>query len=66
VHVDSRLYCSDIATHSMLGGQHGEESKVKDQVSGQKDCKKDDEAPQEEVMLSLRSLGSEGCRRLQN
>jgi hypothetical protein len=53
VHVDSRLYCSDIATHSMLGGQHGEESKVKDEVSGKEDCTQDNEAPQEEVMLPL-------------
>jgi len=28
---------SDIATHSMLGGQHGEESKDEDEVSGKED-----------------------------
>ena len=27
VQVDSRLHCSDTATHSWLGGQHGEEEK---------------------------------------
>jgi hypothetical protein len=50
VHVDSRLYCSDIATHSMLGGQHGEESEVKDEVSGKEDRTEDHETQEEEVM----------------
>ena len=35
-----------IATHSWLGGQHGEEEKVKGEVSGEKGR---EEAPQEEV-----------------
>ena len=37
----------DIATHSWLGGQHGEEEKVEDEVSGEKE---DGEAPEEEVV----------------
>jgi hypothetical protein len=39
---------SDIATHSWLGGQHGEEEKVEDEVSGEKG-RKEDKAPEEEV-----------------
>ena len=41
-------HCYDIATHSWLGGQHGEEEKVQDEVSGKKG-REEDEAPEEEV-----------------
>lgn len=34
----------------MLGGQHGEEEKVQDQVSGEEGCE-EDEASEEEVAL---------------
>jgi hypothetical protein len=37
----------------MLGGQHGEESEVKDEVSGKEKPTQDCETPQEEVMLPL-------------
>jgi hypothetical protein len=50
-----RMQCSrspralyDIATHSWLGGQHGEEAKDEDEVSGEKG-RKEDQAPEEEV-----------------
>ncbi len=39
---------TDIATHSWLGGQHGEEEKVEDEVSGEKG-REEDKAPEEEV-----------------
>jgi hypothetical protein len=38
----------DIATHSWLGGQHGEEEKVEDEVSGEKG-RKEKVPPEEEV-----------------
>jgi hypothetical protein len=44
---DSRGHCYDIATHSWLGGQHGEEEKVQDEVSGKKG--RQEEVPPEEV-----------------
>jgi hypothetical protein len=50
-----RLRCSrfpralnDIATHSRLGGQHGEEAKDEDEVGGEKG-REEDQAPEEEV-----------------
>ena len=47
----------DIATHSWLGGQHGEEAKDEDEVGGQ-ERRTEDQAPEEEVsyapLLSLR------------
>ena len=48
MHVDSDVHRSDIATHSLLGGQHGEEEKVEDEVSGKKG-REEDQAPEEEV-----------------
>ena len=51
-----RMQCSrspralhDIATHSRLGGQHGEEAKDEDEVSGEKGRAQDEGAPEEEV-----------------
>jgi hypothetical protein len=38
----------DIATHSRLGGQHGEEAKDEDKISGE-EGREEDQAPQEEV-----------------
>ena len=38
----------DIATHSWLGGQHGEEAKDEDEVSGE-EGREEDQAPEEEV-----------------
>jgi hypothetical protein len=38
----------DIATHSWLGGQHGEEAKDEDEVSGE-EGRAEDQAPEEEV-----------------
>jgi hypothetical protein len=50
-----RLWCSrspraldDIATHSWLGGQHGEEAKDEGESSGEKG-REEDQAPEEEV-----------------
>ena len=50
-----RMECSrppralyDIATHSWLGGQHGEEAKDEDEVSGE-EGREEDQAPEEEV-----------------
>jgi hypothetical protein len=50
-----RMQCSrspraltTIATHSWLGGQHGEEAKDEDEVSGEKG-RAQDKAPEEEV-----------------
>jgi hypothetical protein len=49
-----RMQCSrspralhDIATHSRLGGQHGEEAKDEDQVSGEERRAQDEGAPEE-------------------
>ena len=42
---------NDIATHSRLGGQHGEEAKDEDEVSGEERGAQD-EAPEEEVKYS--------------
>jgi hypothetical protein len=42
---------NDIATHSWLGGQHGEEAKDEDEVSGEKG-RAQDKAPEEEVSTS--------------
>jgi hypothetical protein len=53
VHVDSRLHCSDIATHSLLGGQHGEEGKVEDEVCGEEN-REEDEAQDGEAEVRLR------------
>ena len=39
----------DIATHSRLGGQHGEEAKDEDEVSGEEGRAQDEGAPEEEV-----------------
>ena len=44
MHVDSDVHRSDIATHSLLGGQHGEEEKSE---GGEEDWR--EEAPEEEV-----------------
>ena len=44
MHVDSGVHRSDIATHSLLGGQYGEES----EESG-----KEEEEGQEEEVLNL-------------
>jgi hypothetical protein len=44
---DSRGHCYDIATHSWLGGQHGEEE-TESEVSGEKG-REEDKAPEEEV-----------------
>jgi hypothetical protein len=53
-----RMQCSrsprtltTIATHSWLGGQHGEEAKDEDEVSGEKG-RAQDKAPEEEVSYS--------------
>lgn len=54
---------SDIATHSILGGQHGEESKGKDQISGKEDRAQDREAQEEEVTRWFGAIGSDLCRR---
>jgi hypothetical protein len=45
MHVDSDVYRFDIATHSLLGGQHGEESEESEE--GQ------EEGQEEEVVLLL-------------
>jgi hypothetical protein len=45
----------DIATHSWLGGQHGEEAKDEDEVSGEKG-RKEDQAPEEEVSARRASV----------
>jgi hypothetical protein len=58
-----RMQCSrfpraltTIATHSWLGGQHGEEAKDEDEVSGEKG-RTQDKAPEEEVnVLAASSL----------
>jgi hypothetical protein len=54
-----RMQCSrspralhDIATHSRLGGQHGEEAKDEDEVSGEEGRAQDEGAPEEEVKYS--------------
>jgi hypothetical protein len=39
---------TDYATHSITGGQHGEEEKVEDEISGEKG-RTEDEAQEEEV-----------------
>jgi hypothetical protein len=51
-----RMQCSrspraldDIATHSWLGGQHGEETEIEDEVSSEKGRLQEDQAPEEEV-----------------
>ncbi|MGA7486219.1 MAG: hypothetical protein WBW74_04660 [Xanthobacteraceae bacterium] len=41
----------DIATHSWLGGQHGEEAKDEDEVSGEKG-REEDQAPEEEEVTT--------------
>jgi hypothetical protein len=41
----------DIATHSRLGGQHGEEAKDEDEISGE-EGRAQDKAPEEEVKYS--------------
>jgi hypothetical protein len=53
-----RMQCSrspraqnDIATHSRLGGQHGEEAKDEDEVSGE-EGRAQDKAPEEKVKYS--------------
>ena len=42
----------DIATHSRLGGQHGEEAKDEDEISGEEGRAQDEGAPEEEVKYS--------------
>jgi len=42
---------NDIATHSWLGGQHGEEAKDEDEVSGE-EGRAEDKAPEEKVRYS--------------
>jgi hypothetical protein len=57
VQVDSRLHCYDSAISSWLGGQHGQEAE--DEVSGEEDCKENDEAEireEEEVSRSTDRL----------
>jgi hypothetical protein len=64
-----RMQCSrspraltTIATHSWLGGQHGEEAKDEDEVSGEKGSAQD-KAPEEEVRYSpLPVFDFERCR----
>jgi hypothetical protein len=51
---DPREHCYDIATHSRLGGQHGEEAKDEDEDGGEKDCAQDQ--AQKEEGLEQRSL----------
>ena len=43
---------TDIATHSLLGGQHGEEAKDEDEVSGEEGRAQDEGAPEEEVVAA--------------
>ena len=53
---------SDIATHSWLGGQHGEEGKTKTKSAAKKG-EKQDKAPEEEVSTRRFSVfGFEQCR----
>ena len=64
-----RLQCSrspraliDVATHSWLGGQHGEEAKDESESSGEKG-RTEDQAPEEEVTTRRSSVvGFERCR----
>jgi hypothetical protein len=44
----------DIATHSWLGGQHGEEAK--EDGEGSEEGRKEDQAPEEEVSARLASV----------
>jgi len=46
---------NDIATHSRLGGQHGEEAKDEDEVSGE-EGRAQDKAPEEEVSARRASV----------
>jgi len=59
VHVDSRLHCSDIATHSLLGGQHGEEGKIEDEVCGEENREEDEAQGEAEVSLRFEASASE-------
>ena len=60
------LHCSDIATHSLLGGQHGEEGKVEDKVCGEENREEDEAQGEAEVTsaskLRLRRLSTTSLR----
>ena len=57
MHVDSDVHRSDIATHSLLGGQHGEESEESEE--GQEG----EEEGEEEVPCCLNDAFDNLCRR---
>ncbi len=46
MHVNSDVYRSDIATHSLLGGQHGEESE-------EGTCEEEEKEEDEEEVLNF-------------
>ena len=62
VHIDSGLHRSEIATHSLLGGQHGEESE-EGQGSEEKEEEVQEEVVQEEVASRIERRDRQQCRK---
>ena len=60
MHVDSDVHRSDIATHSLLGGQHGEESEESEE--GQEGKEEEGEEEEEVVLLLTTTRPTEMSR----